>query len=144
MRRALVLGVVLVVGAGGALEAQESPPLARVLDSLAVSWQRGDARSVVTLAAGTGLTLSVTPEPVGPLAPRQAAALLRRIFEERETVSIELGMEHVVGGVPPRAFGELTWVHRARGTTMPERTVIFLALVRDDDAWRVTEIRFLR
>jgi hypothetical protein len=50
-----------------------------------------------------------------------------------------------VSGSPRRAFVELAWTIRARGTTIPERYKIFLALVNDDrDAWRITEIRLLK
>jgi hypothetical protein len=49
-----------------------------------------------------------------------------------------------VGGQPARAFGEITWTTRARGTTIPERANLFVAFVREGDAWRITEIRLMR
>jgi hypothetical protein len=33
---------------------------------------------------------------------------------------------------------------RVHGTTIPEQTTIFLALIWEGDAWRITQIRLLR
>lgn len=127
-----------------ALHAQsEERQLQTTLGELAGAWSRGDANAIVALASRAGISLDIAGEAVGPLAARQAAAVLRNLIERRETVT----MDHagrVVGGVPPRAAGELTWITRARGTTEPERTTVFVELVREDDRWRVTYIRLLR
>ena len=53
-------------------------------------------------------------------------------------------MSREIGGSPTRAFGEITWTAKARGTTIPERATVFVAFVRDEDGWRITEIRLLR
>lgn len=140
--RPLIAGLALAVALPSAARGQ-GDPLDRVLDRLADSWARADAGDIAALVAEPGLSLAVDGEPMGPLGTRQAAAALRRIFEERETVELDPGMERVVGGAPPRAFGELNWRHRARGTTIPERTVVFIGLIREDDGWRLTEIRLL-
>ena len=50
----------------------------------------------------------------------------------------------VVGGSPEKGLGEIAWVMRARGTTIPERATVVIALVREDDRWRVTEIRLMQ
>ena len=47
----------------------------------------------------------------------------------------------MVGGQPPRAFGEVTWMMQPRGTTIPERVTVFVAWVLQKDRWRITEIR---
>lgn len=141
--RAAALAALFLLASVGAAGAQEAD-LDQVLSRLAASWARGDAAALAALGARAGLSLDVDGEPVGPLAPRQAAAVLRRIFEERETITLRHGMAQLVGGTPLRAFGELAWVMRAHGTTIPERATIFLALVREDDDWRITQIRLLR
>jgi hypothetical protein len=66
------------------------------------------------------------------------------MFEDRESVSATPRVGRAVGGQPARAFGEITWTTRARGTTIPERANLFVAFVREGDAWRITEIRLMR
>jgi len=140
LRRALLLAI-LLAAAPGAASAQE---LQQALDRVASAWHRGDATGVTALGARAGISLDVEGSSVGPLGPRQAAAVLRRIFEERQSVSARTNMARDVGGSPARAFGEITWTARAPGTTIPERATLFVALVREDDRWRITEIRLLR
>jgi hypothetical protein len=141
-RRALPLLFLLLIASAGSARAQE-PELERVLDRLADFWARGNAQGVATLVAEAGLSLEIDGAAIGPLHRRQAAALLRRIFDDRQTVSVRTAMAQVVGGRPRRAFGELAWVTRARGTTVPEPRVVFLALVHEEDGWRITQIRLL-
>jgi hypothetical protein len=138
---ALAFAAILISAA--AARAQEAQ-LERVLSALASSWARGDAVGLAASGAAAGLVLEIDGETIGPLAPRQAAAVLRRLFVDRETVRLDHGMARVVGGSPLRAFGEFAWIARADGTTIPERAVVFVAFVWEDDAWRITQIRLLR
>lgn len=140
-RRLTLLPVVLLLAVAAPLHAQE---LERALDRFANAWAHGDAAAVAALAARSGLSIDVDGGPVGPLGARQAAAMLRRLFDEHETVLLRAGLAQVVGGAPPRAFGELAWLTRTRGTTIPERSTVFLALVHENDGWRITQIRLLR
>jgi hypothetical protein len=141
MTRRLSWAVVLLLLSAAPARAQD---LSAVVDRLAAAWGRGDASGVVAHGARAGVSLDVDGDRVGPLAARQAAAVLRRLFDQRETVSASAGKARVVGGSPEKGFGEIAWTMRARGTTIPERTTVVLALVREDDRWRVTEIRLMR
>ncbi|MBI4544163.1 MAG: hypothetical protein HY703_03080 [Gemmatimonadetes bacterium] len=142
MRRpAASLSLAFLLAATGAASGQ-APDLEPVLARLAASWSRGDAAAIAALASRDGVSLEIERKAVGPLSPRQAAAMLRRLFEERVTVQLSVGMVDVVGGAPRRAFGELTWMARVRGTSIPERATVFLALVQED-GWRLTHIRLL-
>jgi hypothetical protein len=140
---AAVLGLALA-----AVAFLPAPAAAQDLDQalarIAGAWHRGDAGTIAGLAARTGISLDVDGRPAGPLQARQAAAVIRRIFEDRESVSARANMTRVVGGAPERAFGEISWTTRARGTTIPERATIFVAFVLEDGRWRITEIRLLR
>jgi len=118
--------------------------LSAVVDRVADAWGRGDASGIVAHAARGGISLDVDGERAGPLAARQAAAVLRRLFDRSETVSASAGKARVVGGSPEKGLGEIAWVMRARGTTIPERATVVIALVREDDRWRVTEIRVMK
>lgn len=118
--------------------------LERVVDRFAEVWARGDASSITALASRKGISFDIDGKPMGPVASRQASAVLRRIFNERETVQVRILFREVVGGKPPLAFAELNWMTRVHGTTIPEKTTVFIALVLEDDRWRVTQIRFVK
>ena len=115
-----------------------------VVDRLAEFWARGDAASVAALSARDGISLNLDGRTAGPLAARQATALLRRLFDERETINVRMMQPQMVGGQPPRAYGEISWMMRSRGTTIPDKTSVLISLVLEDGRWRVTEIRFVR
>jgi hypothetical protein len=132
----LLLAAVPATAAGQELE--------QTLERVATAWHRADAGAITALAARAGITLDVDGTSVGPLGARQAGAVIRRVFEDRESVSARVNMARTVGGTPARAFGEVSWTHRARGTTIPQRATLFVAFVREDDRWRITEIRLMR
>ena len=112
-----------------------------VMDQFASYWASGDASSIASLAAENGITLDLERKHSGPLRERQAAAVLRNLFEQRETIQVRRAAPQMVGGQPPRAFGEVTWMMQPRGTTIPERVTVFVAWVLQKDRWRITEIR---
>jgi hypothetical protein len=140
-RRCMLTVAALMALAASPAVAQD---LAQTLERVATAWHKGDAAAITSLAARSGVSLDVDGRSVGPLGPRQAAAGIRRVFEDRESVAVRSNMSRAVGGAPPRAFGEITWTSRARGTTIPERATIFVAFVLEDDRWRITEMRLIR
>lgn len=139
--RTALLAVLLTAATAGHTSAQSPEP---VLKRVASAWHRGDVNSITALAADAGLSLNVDGSSVGPLGRRQAAAVLRGVFEDRESVSAGATMTRTVGGEPARAFGEIIWTTRVRGTTIPERATLFVAFVRQGENWRITEIRLMR
>jgi hypothetical protein len=138
-----LLAILLLLASAPAARAQDAR-LEQVLERFAAAWARGDVAAITALTPRSGVSVETERGALGVLAQRQAAAAIRRLFDGRQTVSIRPGMAQVVGGSPPRAFGELTWTTRSRGTTVTERAVIFLALVKEGDNWRITQIRILR
>jgi len=118
--------------------------LERVVERFADIWARGDASALSSLASKKGVSFDIDGKPMGPVASRQASAVLRRVFNERETVQVRILFHEIVGGQPPLAFAEINWMTRVHGTTIPERTTVFVALVLEDDRWRVTQIRFVK
>lgn len=139
--RVLVSAALLSLATSVPAAAQELQP---VLQRVASAWHGGDAGALAGLGAKAGISLDVDGSTVGPLGRRQAAAVLRRVFDDRESVSAAPRVGRTVGGDPARAFGEITWTTRARGTTIPERATLFVAFVSENDAWRITEIRLMR
>ena len=110
---------------------------------IADAWAHRDAKALVALSVREGISIETRSTRAGPLGSRQAAAVLRRVFEERETISIRPRITQIVGGNPLRAFSEITWIARAPDTTEPERGIIFLELVLLDERWQITQIRLL-
>jgi hypothetical protein len=140
LRRLVLCALVAAAAMPRPLHAQE---LEQITQRMAAAWGRGDAGAITGLAARSGISVDVDGSGGGPVSPRQAAAMLRRIFDERQTVDVRTGNTRIVGGSPPRGFGEFVWSARARGTSIPERRTVFIAFVREDEGWRITQIRLM-
>ena len=143
MRAAIILALGLNLMAAPAA-AQQSDDLTRLLDTLAALWTRGDAAGLAAHGAEAGLDLEIHGVPVGSLEGRRAAAAIRQLLAGQETVVVERGTAATVVGAEDRAFGELIWKVRMPGAEMTESRKIFVALVREDREWRISEIRILR
>ncbi len=141
MKRALGLALALFLGLAAPARAQK---LEAVLDRFATAWARGDVDELATLVSSSGVTIDVGAGPMGPLGQRQVAAVLHRLFDERETTVARARLAQMVGGEPMRAFGEILWMARSRGTTESEGVTVFLALVREQNGWRINQIRVMR
>lgn len=140
----LALLALLAAVTAGARPAAAQEPLARFTEQLTVAWARGDAALIAGLIVVDGVSMYVEGEPAGPLAMRQAKAVLRRVFSDVETVSVTLASRKILPGKPDRAYLELVWTRRARGTTIPDRETVFVAVVDQDQGWRITDIRLLQ
>ncbi len=139
MSRSLLVAGALLCAAAGA-KAQDFRPVAQ---HIASAWQRGDVTAVLGQLARAGVSLDVSGERVGPLTGRQAASALRHLFDERQTVETRVGTAKELPGQPRRAWVELTWITRSRGTSIPESSTVFVALELERDRWLITEIRLL-
>src|SRR5688572_26976377 len=138
MMKTLFAAAWLLLGPASPGQAQS---VESVMDQFASYWASGNASSIASLAAENGITLDLERKHSGPLRERQAAAVLRNLFEQRETIQVRRSAPQIVEGQPPRAFGEVTWMMQPRGTTIPERVTVFVAWVLQKDRWRITEIR---
>ena len=136
----LALAALLVLLPGTAAAQQ----LSEFTKQLTLAWARGDAGDIAALIADRGVSMNVAGEAAGPLQTRHASALLRRVFSDVETISVTLSSKKMQAGEPARAYLELRWVRRARGTTIPGHATVFVAVVEEDESWRITEIRLLQ
>lgn len=142
MRQIVSFAFLLVLLAlPSAARAQELKPL---VDRLTRAWTKADASAIASFVSQNGVTLDIGVSRVGPIPARQAAAALRKLFESCETVGARAGMARPVGGSSDRAFVEISWTTRARGTTVPERSTVYFGLALEGTRWRVTEIRHIR
>ncbi len=140
MRRVLSLSVALLAIASSASGQAIGPAAQR----LAAAWERGDVNTLGEQVARAGLSLDVGGERIGPVTGRMATAALKRLFDDRETVSAEVGSAREMRGESRRAWVELTWVTRSRGTSIPDSTTVLFSLEFDGERWRITEIRLMR
>ncbi|MEX2282018.1 MAG: hypothetical protein WEE89_06005 [Gemmatimonadota bacterium] len=139
--RYLALTLFFVAGLADSAAAQKFEP---VLERFVSYWARGDEDGIAALATRQGIQLDFNRKEMGPLAGRQAAALLRRLFEDHETINVRLMTSRSLDSQPKRAFGEISWMMTPRGTTIPEKTSVFVGLILEGENWRITEIRFVR
>ena len=142
----LVFALLLVLGSPCAAAAQQAPaPLQNFIGAVARLWADGDAEGIVELASADGrIQLDLAGDGPGEVQARNAAAALRRLFTDRQTVSTRTTQIAISGGAPLRGFGELTWVARPRGVTETQASVVYIGAVWDGRAWRLRELRVLR
>jgi len=142
----VLLPVLLALAAPRGLAAQNNASsLSEFVGAVARLWAGGDADALVRLAPSDGrILLDLAGEGPGEVQPRNAAAALRRLFGERETVTVRPTGATVSGGTPLRGFGELTWVARPRGVSETLSSVVYVGAVWQGDGWRIRELRVLR
>ena len=143
----VALALLLALLAPRAAQGQQNSTssLSGFVATVARHWAAGDADALVRLAPEDGrILLDLAGEGPGEVQPRNAAAALRRLFGERETVNVRPTGATVSGGTPLRGFGELTWVARPRGVSETLSSVVYVGAVWEDNAWHVRELRVLR
>ena len=135
--------VALTLGASAArAHAQE---LDGVMQRIAGAWTRNDEKAIAGLISRAGASIETDAGRLGPLGARQAAAVLRIIFDESLTKDVRTRQSQSVGGEPPKAYAELIWTTMAPETTQPVRMVVFVEFVLEQDRhWRITKIRLLQ
>lgn len=143
----ITLALLLALLAPCALAAQQNSEasLSAFVANVARLWGAGQADALVELAPEDGrILLDLAGEGPGEVHPRNAAAALRRLFGERETVTVRPTGATVSGGTPLRGFGELTWIARPRGVSETLSSVVYVGGVWEDGAWRIRELRVMR
>lgn len=116
-----------------------------VMRSFTSAWTRKDERAVAALIAREGASIESDAGRFGPLGARQAAAVLRVLFNEKSTVDVRTRQSQTVGGNPRKAFAEVVWTTLAPETTEPVRIVVFVEFVLEQErTWRITKIRLLQ
>lgn len=114
------------------------------VNGVAAAWERGDVDEITSMSAKQGIAFDVDGTHVGAVSSRQAGAVLRRVFEDTRTIRAVAASAKVLPGSDVRAYGEIVWERRTRGTTQTERINVFVALERAADGWHIAEIRVMR
>lgn len=143
--RALLLLLLLVAASASTATAQDrSASLEPFIARVAQLWASGSADELVELAPADGrIVLDLGGQGAGPVGGRNAAAALRDLFSGRHTVSARSTRVTLSGGEPLSGFGEMAWVSRSRGTTVPRTSVVYVGVAWEDGAWRIRELRIL-
>jgi hypothetical protein len=115
-----------------------------VMTRFSGAWRQNDDKGIAALVAREGATIETSDSRLGPLGARQAAAVLRTLFQGRDTRSVQTRQMHELGGTPQKAYAEVIWTTLAPETTQPLRVVVFVEWVLEQDRqWRITRIRLL-
>ncbi|HEX2091110.1 MAG TPA: hypothetical protein VHG28_01865 [Longimicrobiaceae bacterium] len=145
MRRLLLLLALLPLVVVSPLRGQtgrSDQRLEAFIADVAALWREEEASSLAELVPSSGqMVLEIGREAAGPVQERHAAAALRTLFADRESVSIRPTRITVAGGEPLQGFGELSWVSRSRGVTVPQMHTIYVGVVWEGRGWRIREIR---
>jgi hypothetical protein len=142
MTRSILAVLAMALLTAAPLTAQQELP--NVLDSLAAIWERGDAGALARLGSSRGIDLEVYGESLGRVSGRKAAAALRLVFANQETIAVRANTNSRARQAENSAFAELTWDVRPRGSAMPARSTVFVGLVRENRDWQVSQIRVMR
>ena len=110
--------------------------------AVAGSWSRGDADAIAQLLSRDGVALHLFEESHPAAGVRQARAAISDVLERGGSARVQRVED--LGGTPQRGFAELSWDVRASGGDAGLKYTVFVGFVREDDAWRIGEIRVLR
>ncbi len=145
--RVSLLLVPLLLSGGLPLRAQSGPetpmPLEIFVQQVTYLWTQGDVGGLLELASDDGRVVLDTGSGTETVNSRHAAAALRALFSEHESVSARPVRVTLAGGSPPRGFGEVSWTFRGRGSPGPQTRSVYVGAVSAGSGWRLTELRIL-
>ena len=116
--------------------------LGAAASAVAGSWSRGDADGIAQLLSRGGVALHLLEEVHPAAGVRQARAAISELLERGGGARVQRVED--LGGTPQRGFAELSWDVRASGGDPGLKYTVFVGFVREDEAWKIGEIRVLR
>jgi len=119
-------------------------PLEDFVQHVASLWASGDVSSLVDLIPADNRVLLDTGSGSETANARHASAALRALFAERETLGARAVRVTVSSSRPPRGFGELAWAFRDRGAPGEQARSVYVAALREERGWRISELRIMR
>ena len=151
LKRANPAGVLaLLVAVLGASTPGSSPTpasqasLEGAATNLARMWERGSIDVFVQVLVANGIRLRVGGEDHVSLSRRQAVAVLRDYLAGHRTESTRLERVAEVGGSPLQGYAALRWTVVHEGASQLVEHSIYVGFVREDEVWRVFEVRVLQ
>jgi len=144
-RWTLTFALLVSLFTAGPAAAQRAPtPLDGFIKEVAYLWSGSDARGLADLMPEEARVLLDTGGGMETVEARHAAAALRALFAERQSVSVRPARITVAGTRPARGFGLLTWSFRSRGSPSTESGSVYVGAVWSEDGWRISELRLMR
>ncbi len=140
---ALAMGAVLLGGSPSVASAQSPAPLEQFVRRVGYLWEAKDVDNLVDLVNESEPVLLDRGGGSERVNGRHAAAALRALFSDLESISVRPAKATVSGGQPVRGFGELTWVYRTRGGPGEQTRSVYVGAVWDGSSWRISELRLL-
>lgn len=143
--RAMLLGALLIPFVlVGPAAAQNVAPLDGFIKEVAYLWGGSDARGLAALMPEEARVLLDTGEGMETVEGRHAAAALRSLFSDRQSLSVRPVRITVAGTRPSRGFGVLAWAFRGRGAPAGQTSSVYVGAVWTDEGWRISELRLMR
>lgn len=143
-----VVALLIAVLSAGAPEPPPTPATQASIEgaatNLARMWERGSTDVLVQVLVASGIRLRVRGQNHASLSRRQAVAVLRDYLGGHRTESARLERVAEVGGSPLQGYAELRWTVVHEGGSQLVEHSIYVGFVREDEAWRVFEIRVLQ
>lgn len=139
----LAMGALLLGGTPTAASAQSPAPLEQFVRRVGYLWEAKDVDNLVDLVNESEPVLFDRGSGTERVNGRHAAAALRSLFSDLESISVRPAKATVSGGQPVRGFGELTWVYRTRGGPGEQTRSVYVGAVWDGRDWRISELRLL-
>lgn len=112
--------------------------------NLARLWERGSTDLFGQVLVASGIRLRVRGEDHLSLSRRQAVAVLRGYLGGHRTESTRLERVAEVGGSPLQGYAELRWTVMHEGASQVVEHGVYVGFVREDEVWRVFEVRVLQ
>ena len=133
----------LVAASPASAQQAASAPLDRFIKEVAYLWSGSDVRALADLMPRETQVLLDTGRGIEAVDARHAAAALRSLFSDRESVSVRPMRVTLASSRPPRGFGELAWSFRGRTTSSSETRSVYVGAVWSDEGWRISELRLM-
>jgi hypothetical protein len=144
VKNAIRLFILITLATAATASHANAQQLDAAMSRFSGAWRQNDDKGIASLIARDGATIETSEGRLGPLGARQAAAVLRSLFEGRDTRSVRTRQMQNVGGTPQKAFAEVIWTTLAPETTQPVPVIVFVEWVREHDRqWRITRIRLI-
>jgi hypothetical protein len=143
-----VLFLLAIAGANQPLRAQDvaasdEVPLEVFVQEVVRLWLSGDVAALVELIPEADQLILDTGTGIENANSRHAAAALRALFSESETLATRAVRVTVASTSPPKGFGELSWTFRSRGSPGEQSRSIYVAAARENASWKITELRLM-
>jgi hypothetical protein len=140
-----VLCVGLLEGAvpAAAQDTGAGVPLGAFIEEVAQIWERADVASLVALVSDDEPLLLDAGSGTQSANSRHAAAALRALFAEYETMGARAVRVTIASEDPPSGFGEIAWTFRTRGAPGERSRPIYVAARQQDGTWRISELRLM-